>query len=318
MLITPDFVYVHSPKTGGTFVTRTVAELYSPGVALPAPIEHLARRMVGERWPHESARAARAYLRLFGHIDVRSHVHRPCSRIPEPFAGRPIVTTIRNVYARYVSVFEFGWWRRPDRPHVWMSQVRERFPHAPELTFEEFLLATSHMGAFSTLDDTRHGGLGHQTREFIRMFCRDARDVAHAAARARDEAEAAAVVRRSLLSVEFLHTESLNRDLAAYLRRFGHAEGALDAVVHAPVIRPAFGRQDRERPDWRAYYTPELAARVRSRDRVLFALFPEYDAALETSGNGTEDTSTALLGPSPGRWPPPTSATSAARLDRGT
>jgi hypothetical protein len=83
--------------------------------------------------------------------------------------------------------------------------------------------------------------------------------------------------RQSLFPIRFLSAENLNAELHAFLRELGHAPDEIAFVHGAERIYPAEGgRAPADR--WETYYTPELKRLVRTRERLLFQLFPEYDA----------------------------------------
>src|SRR5204862_5166396 len=88
MIVTRDFVYIHYPKTGGTFVTAMIGALYPAKQSLPSPVEDFLRRAVRGPWPHDIPVAGRAYRRLLGHVDLKKH--GACFEIPRVFSDLPI------------------------------------------------------------------------------------------------------------------------------------------------------------------------------------------------------------------------------------
>ena len=88
MIITDKFVYVHHPKTGGTFVNSVLRQLYK----------------VENNVPRE---------RRYGEFAWRRK-HRPCRKIPEEHRGKLVLATVRNPYDWWVSAYEFGWWKRKE------------------------------------------------------------------------------------------------------------------------------------------------------------------------------------------------------------
>ena len=104
MIITNDFVFIHYPTTGGTFV-RKVVESISRDMA--KPISHREK-------------------------------HGICLDIPKEYLDRPIVSCIRNPYDFKVSEFEFGCWRKL-APNSMVASMKAQYPHFPRLSFEEFV-----------------------------------------------------------------------------------------------------------------------------------------------------------------------------------
>lgn len=255
MILTRKFVYVHLPKTGGTFVTSVLERLLKP----PKP-----------RTPW-----GRLLRRVRGRVYRDTNKHGTCSEIPPSHRGLPVVSTIRNPFDRYVSQYEFAWWKEQTREWIDRRGLRERFPRFPDLTFPEFVDAAS--SCFHQMKDSPLRGedaLGFHSEQFVRYFFRDPKgawpriDEAYIRER-RFEAD--------MHPVRFLRQESLNGDLHRFLLEVGFPEEEVAFVPDEGRILPEGGKPRKVR-DWRGYYTPELRALVRRRERLLFALFPEYDA----------------------------------------
>ena len=98
MLLTEKFVYIHPSKTGGTFVTKMLQQLYENQVP-ETRISRLIAKKIG----------------IMGNriLDTSMYgtKHSGCRQIPLAFRNKPIFTTIRNPYDRNVSQYEFGWWK---------------------------------------------------------------------------------------------------------------------------------------------------------------------------------------------------------------
>lgn len=272
MIVTKDFVYIHLAKTGGTFVTEMLASLYR--APLPPAAERALRSTIKGTWPPVYDPFSGPYLRALGHLDIRKHA--ACNEIPRPFRDRPVLSTVRNPYDRYVSIFEFGWWRRGDRKVQGQDRIRQDFSGFPDLDFAEFVAASSSLGAFGRgFGYEEFSGVGLQTREFIWHFCRDPHKTMNCVV-SNPAAAGAAAVRDDLHDITFLRTEQLNADLAAFLQTLGMAPEEVEGVLRAAKIFPPEGGRNEEQR-WESYYTPELKDRVRRQDAVLFELFPSYD-----------------------------------------
>jgi hypothetical protein len=256
MILTDRFVYIHLPKTGGTFVTAVLERLMKPPRPRNWP-ERVLRRLRRRRWRD-------------------TNKHGTCAEIPASHRGLPVFACVRNPFDRCVSQYEFGWWK--DRPPPWVDSaaIRRRYPAFPGVPFADFVEISA--TAFPRLRGSPLSGedaLGWQTDQFVRTFFRDP----EAAWRRIDDAYIDG--RRweeDLHPVRFLRTENLNADLHAFLLGVGFAPAEVDWVLREGKIRPA-GAKGERRPSWEEYYTPDLRARVRRRERLLFAMFPEYDAA---------------------------------------
>jgi hypothetical protein len=83
---------------------------------------------------------------------------------------------------------------------------------------------------------------------------------------------------RDMHAVRFLRMESLNADLHAFLLELGLPAERLAFILGEGKILPEGSRRDAT--PWQERFTPELAALVRRRDRLLFSVFPWYDGTL--------------------------------------
>lgn len=246
MIQTDDFVYIHMPKTAGTFVAHILA-------------------------------------RVYGKDRLRNvNRHGTSSDIPPEYAGVPIVSTLRNPYERYVSQYRFGWWKMHPEMFCGEAEMRRMFPHYPELSFAEYLeLANAKfMGCFRERSNgfANHHfppqrRLGWHTEQFVRFYFRNPREVF---ARIDEDYIAEDRFRRDLYEVRFLRVDRVNRELYEFLAEIGHPRRDLEFILSAAKVFPVEGgRQPGDR--WQDYYTPELTELVRTRERLLFKIFPEFD-----------------------------------------
>jgi hypothetical protein len=257
MILTGDFVFIHEPKTGGTFVTEMLGRIYEPerddGI-----IKRVLRRMRGGGKK--------------SHRNVPKH--GTCRKIPNSHRGKPILATIRNPYDRYVSQYEFAWWKTHPPQSCNVEKVRERYPHYPELTFKEFIELSNTL--LLQIENDRfppEDRPGLQTVQFVRYFFKDPERVFSAMD---DEYLASRKYKADMFPVHFIHTDRLNQELYDFLVRVGHAPESVQFILSAPKVFPPESGRSENQP-WRNYYTPDLKLRVRRQERLLFDVFPEFD-----------------------------------------
>ena len=256
MIATDRFVYVHQPKTGGTFVTEVLFEL----------ADVLGTRELRVRTPRTAF--VRAKLK-----------HGTCRDVPRALRDRPVLTTVRNPFDQYVSEYAFGWWRRDEyRGHFRrrVRRFRERYPGYPDLSFGDFLRL--YHEAFGRTSRSRHfegaDGVGWLTERFVRYYARHPWRLLRRLRPGGDPA----VLRDALFDVRFLRMERLNDELHRALLDVGVPEERVAFVLTWGRVLPENAAARDRRRDWRSYYTPELKAHVRRNDALLFRLFPDYDA----------------------------------------
>jgi hypothetical protein len=250
MILTPDFVYIHYPKTGGTFVTDVLSRVYGGAAG--------------------------------GCVDTDKHAG--CSEIPPGHQGKPIVSTVRNVFERYVSQYCFGWWKLHPEDYCGAEEMRDLFPHYPDLTFGEFVqLANArflncHQGRPTGFVNRRFPPgreLGWHSEQFVRFYLRRPQE---AFGRLDEDSLARRTFLADLYPVHFLPFEDLNGGLYEWLRQIGHPPEAIEFIKTAAKVFPAEGGRPPE-DRWQSYYTPEVRDFIRTRERLLFEVFPQHGSA---------------------------------------
>ena len=254
MLLTDDFVYIHMPKTAGTFVTQVLTRVYGEDRVI--------------------------------NTDDAGTKHGTCRDIPASHRHLPILSTRRNPYERYVSQYRFGWWKLYPEVFCGEDEMRRLFPHYPDLSFADYLdlaqqrFISHHRGQPTPYVNQRlapERQIGWHTAVFVRFYAR------HPVAVFNSLDEDAIKDRRyrsDLFDVRFLDVGNINRELHDFLLERGHPSENVAFILDAERILPKEGgRPAGDR--WQSYYTPELLDRVRVRERLLFDLFPEYDLPRE-------------------------------------
>lgn len=254
MILTDKFVYVHQPKTGGTFVEHVLSTLF-------------------KKRSNFIARLTNSLLnRPRSFIDINKH--GTCSEIPTSHKSKPILATIRNPYDRYVSQFEFGWWRNYPESFCNVNEIQKLYPHFPDISFEEFVLLSNALflklknGNIGTQDSP-----GWQTEQFVRYFFKKPADIFPLIDQ---NYICSKKYRIDMFSVSFMKTDRLNQDIYFFLLKLGYAQDELRFILDLKKIFPPEGGRSEEQT-WQKYYTPSLKNMVRKKEKLLFNMFPEFD-----------------------------------------
>ena len=256
MIITDDFVYIHMPKTGGTFATEAISRVY----------QSRPRDILTALLPKTLLTGVPTSL-------VNINKHGTCREIPPAHRDKPIVATVRNPYDRYVSQYEFGWWKT--HPPCDVQQIQETYPHFPDLSFEEFVSLWNSVVLrmeIKNVDFANQESFGFQTWQFVDFFFKEPSEVLPRIGLrcdARREYEA------DMFDVHFVRTDRLNQGLFEFLLAVGHSRKKVEFVLGLEKIYPKEG--GRSRQTWDEYYTPALKRRVRAMERLIFAILPEFD-----------------------------------------
>ena len=282
MVVTDNFVYIHSPKSGGTFVTEMLLEA--------------AARNSG-----------------FNACDLTDLKHAGVRRIPEKFRHLPVVTNRRNVFSHYMSRYYYRWWTvdKRTRKILDIDRVMADYPSFPELSFSEYLRFVNHWPyrlnikpKLRTLLEERE--IGYNTWEFVRLTQRKPT----ATLRTFDKIPTEQL-RDQYASMRFLKTESLNEDLVELLVESGIARqettfildhrkiipkpaerknirawlGYLSSRLPRNLIAPSQQKTTDRETRWQALYSASDIDFVLRRDRLYFTLFPE----MQPVHTGTRD-----------------------------
>jgi hypothetical protein len=79
-----------------------------------------------------------------------------------------------------------------------------------------------------------------------------------------------------LPNLNFIFQDNLNAELYDFLLAHGYDAEEIAFLPTAGKINPHEGGR-RDEQHWTTYYTPELKALIRQRERLLFAMFPQFD-----------------------------------------
>jgi hypothetical protein len=259
MVITERFVYIHLPKTGGTFVEAALQRLFGDSAALLVDTAT------------ERGRALIAGAR---------DQHQTVSEIPTQYRDRPIAFTVRNPFDHHVSLFEFGWWRTHPRDTFDEAAVRATYPHYPAISFEEYLRAFYDLRLLdrdfvspALAERLTAQAVGPLTYQYLRFLFQRPQAVLDDL----PSLQSSGSLQGLLSGIHFLRQESLRRSLYRFLLAMGHPPSDVRFVLTMDRVYPDDGPR-RPSPEWRSYYTPELLRLVRSREWLLFSLFSSYAA----------------------------------------
>ncbi len=256
MVITNNFVFLHYPKTGGTFCATHIKRLYTQSNR-----QRLANLLRREpvRWYH--------YTRQ----------HSGIHAIPRYARHLPKLGSVRNPYDQWVSKYEYQIYRHHPERVLNLEQVKEAYPHFPDVSFTEFIrLAHTYWNKVQNrFDKPDHEKVGIITAQFIGMFCPRPRDILRL-----PKSEITADLIRSKMppDISFLTMNNLNHDLHDYLSQFNHDTADLAAILESPKILPVKSGAGslRHKGAWRGYYGEETVNFINDKEAPLFELFPQF------------------------------------------
>jgi hypothetical protein len=266
MIFTDRFVYVHEPKTGGTFVTSMLFRLYGLRWSRWTHVRNAVFGEVRRRHPR------------YGTFVHNSNKHGGCNEIPQPQRGKKILATVRSPFDLYVSQYEFGWWKRSEflRYYQAVPNFSRDYTNFPDLNFAEYVrLSNAAFRSFANGDvhDADYGP-GLVTEQFLKFYFRNPR-AAYAKLSGEVYGATGAHV-PDMHDLHFIRTDDLNCGLFDFLARNDYARADISFILDEEKILPR-GKGRKAGQNWERYYTPELKETVRRKEAFLFKLFPEFD-----------------------------------------
>lgn len=281
MILTDKFVYVHMPKTGGTFVAKVLQQIHEArGDSIRrVQADQLDAQPTLRRWRESLKQRVRGrgtflYV-MHKQASGEYNQHGICANIPAGHQHKPVLGTVRSPYDRYVSQYEFRWWAlHPEREGRDMDSLLRAYPHFPELSFDEFVAMSNrffnHRRVQNVPDDVQPG---RHTAQIAGYYFRDPDAYSRMTA---DTLNADGFRAQMTPHITLLDTANLNQGLHAFLLKMGYAADEIAFILDQGKIMPKRGGRS-EAQKWERYYSPETKAWVRQRERILFDLFPEFD-----------------------------------------
>ena len=139
MIISDKYVYLHFPKTGGTFITNLLRDFYDNQLVPSYQNKNCIKRLFQTK-PFFSDYKKNEILDDL--LDKKGN-HNGFSQIPKKHKTKPVFTTVRNPFDFYVSYYETKTWA--NEKLIKKQEIVKIFPSFPELSFEEFMEFTEYL-----------------------------------------------------------------------------------------------------------------------------------------------------------------------------
>lgn len=275
MIITDDFVFIHYPKTGGTFVTDVLKRLYQ----YKKRYRYL-NTVLPKRIQNKVLSFAEIRKRIQGFIHTKNH--GTCHEIPERHRNKPILATVRNPYDRYVSTYKFEWWKKypeEDFEIYTVEELKNKCPNFPDLSFEEYIYLWNSIWLpekIKYLNVQSKESFGLETFDFVNFFFKNPQQVLSDIYQNYEDYVSAERYRSDMFKTHFLRTDHLNQDLYNFLLSIGWDKDQILFILDLPKHYPKEGGRSAEQK-WEKYYTPELKSTIKQKERLIFEIFPEFN-----------------------------------------
>ncbi len=275
MIITDDFVYIHYPKTGGTFVTYILEQLYKYKKRYKYLDNLLPKKIL-----NKALRFPEIRNRIQGFIHTNKH--GTCNDIPWEHRNKPILSTIRNPYNSLVSHYEFAWWKTHTEEEFGfhtMEEIKNKFSNFPDLNFSEYINLWNCVllpKKIKSINLKSKKSIGIETFDFIRFFFRNYQEVLGKIDKDYKSYVKHQAYKADMFKVHFIKTDQLNHGLYNFLLDIGWKSKEIAFVLNLKKIFPKEGGRAEDQA-WEKYYTHELKSTIRKKERLIFDLFPEFN-----------------------------------------
>lgn len=209
MLITSDFIFVHIPKTGGTFINKVVRDIYKPK-RFGRAYNILNKLNVGRYCEHHTS--SEPYPNLEGypygqHIGLR--------HIPETI--KPVFHVKRAPEEYYRSLYFYGHYKKV--PHLEQDVLNKEFPSFPDILPEE-LFKYYHLLTCKVLGQSDLK-FGYLTYQIVDQLSPDiaTRDKIFQCIQNDKVEEAVSILVTANPKMHILKLDTLNQDLELFFRK---------------------------------------------------------------------------------------------------
>jgi len=266
VLITDKFVYVHAPKTGGTFVTEVLLRIYGAriyGETCRTPLRCLEYRILGKNVYRHHA---------YGTLIDRFEKHSPASDIPLKYSDRAIVATARDPLDLLVSEYEFKWWKRREyiryyrTTPIWNS-IASSFPRISFSDFTTLLCQAFLPPAWL------EASLGYALYSFVRYYCPDSKRLISTLPTLKSYDDRLLRIKESVKDFKFISASRLNLELHKILQEFSYSPTDLQFILEKQRVHPLRrGRSAAQTCD--KYFSDDLRSKTLDQERLLVDLLP--------------------------------------------
>ncbi len=298
MIITPRFIFVHFQKTGGNFV-RKVLNQVCPGTP-PGVISRYTKAFLllcsnpqrrfrftrnrersivfsenalpaGEKFPFLVCMLAKHNPQILSHFRWN---HGSFHQLPDWFLSnregqKPILLTVRNPFARYLSAYYYN--TEINRTVPGRGLTRDM------CSFREYLMEMQTRKFRRRCEEyfpglERQHDIGFSSLQLIFFAAPNPREIMEMPT---DEFTAffkGGGYRDWFKRVRVLHMENLNHELHRFLLEMGYPAEKIEFILTQSMENTSPASKKK----WQDFYDAELLRYVYEKDWVYFEMFPEY------------------------------------------
>lgn len=267
MIITNSFIYIHFPKTGGTFTSDVLEKLHL--MQKERRDNSLIRRLFYKK-PYFEDYQENSYFQAVGNGFLNHGLnHNGVSLIPDRFSRLPIFTVLRNPYDFYTSFYEADKWHKIELD----GNQTKLFPNFPKLSFSQFIdfLNVYHtnylLKRITQKEITREIGL--YTLIFLFLYSDHPLNEINKFMEKGEQYSFDYERNNKIKNLVFLDYNQLNLELVNTLSTF-YDKKDLEFIEFEERKNVSVRRRTE---DWMSYYTAEIIDKISKRDRIGIEIY---------------------------------------------
>jgi len=187
-----------------------------------------------------------------------------------------------NPYDRYVSHYEFDYWKthiKEEFEFYTVREIKDKYPNFPSLDFEEYINLWNSTWIPEKLKNPNFQSkenFGIETFDFVEFFFKNPQEVLGKLLQNSQGYISSQRYKTDMFKIHFLRTDRLSEGLYDFLLEIGWKRSEIAFVPKLKKIFPKEGGRTEDQT-WEKYYTHELKSTIRRKERLIFDLFPEFD-----------------------------------------
>lgn len=259
MIITDKFVMINFPKTGSTFVRNVLKKIHTNYT--------FYKKIFFKFGIRKKPYYKRLLLPSIRNTDSRTIIkdeHGICSQIPKEFRNRLIVSVYRDIFERYISIYEYGNWKKS--PWIDKEILINENKNFPNITFEEFVKLWTKCNPLEYHSKiNKKLPIGPLTSQFILFFFKNPFIVLNEI----DEKYInSKQYKKDIENIYFLRQKSLNKDLYNFLKNQNYSKNKINFILKEAKhnVSTPKGKSTND------YFTEELISFIKTKEYFLITI----------------------------------------------
>ena len=229
MIITDDFVMINFPKTGSTFARKMIQDIHCYN-----------KYNFIEKFFYKIKFVKKPFFQILETPNIRNSSnkykfmdeHGIYKQVPEIHKHKRLMTIKRDVFSRYISMYEFKDWQRA--PWLNEKELKVKFDNYPDISFHDFVTLIIENNQIERLPDINKKLLiGPTTAQFILFYFKEPFKILNTIDEAYIQSDN---YKNDMINITFLDQGKLNQELYDFLLSVGYKKNKIKFILEAQKI----------------------------------------------------------------------------------